>query len=83
MRRQAVNLPPVLQVIVALDIWNELAVLRHAPWLGRLLAASILRQTGVIIAAHLAGSILALNSSASNADVIAIVKPGCSPSLEV
>jgi hypothetical protein len=54
-RRQAVNLPPVLQAIVALDIWNELAVLRHAPWLGRLLAASILRQTGVTTAAHLTG----------------------------
>lgn len=41
--RQAENLPAVLQVIVALDAWNELSVLQHAPWLGRLLAASILR----------------------------------------
>lgn len=34
-------------MIVALDAWNELAVLQHAPWLGRLLAASILRQAGL------------------------------------
>ncbi|NSL21683.1 RHE_PE00001 family protein [Agrobacterium tumefaciens] len=52
--RQAENLPPVLQAIVALDAWNELEVLQHAPWLGRLLAASILRQDGVTSGAHLA-----------------------------
>lgn len=45
--RQAENLPAVLQAIVALDAWNELSVLQHAPWIGRLLAASILRQAGV------------------------------------
>ena len=45
--RQAENLPAVQQAIVALDAWNELAVLQHAPWLGRLLAASIMRQAGV------------------------------------
>jgi hypothetical protein len=45
--------PPVLQAIVALDAWNGLEVLQHAPWLGRLLAASILRQAGVTTAAHL------------------------------
>lgn len=44
----------MLQAIVALDAWNELAVLQHAPWLGRLLAASILRQAGITTAAHLA-----------------------------
>ncbi|MDR9776153.1 RHE_PE00001 family protein [Rhizobium hidalgonense] len=48
------NLPAVLQAIVALDAWNELSVLQHAPWLGRLLAASILRQAGVTTGAHLA-----------------------------
>lgn len=48
------DLPPVLQTMIALDAWNELAVLQHAPWLGRLLAASILRQAGVTTAAHLA-----------------------------
>ena len=52
--RQAENLPAVLQAIIALDAWNELSVLQHAPWLGRLLCASILRQTGVTTGAHLA-----------------------------
>ncbi|CAN7726754.1 RHE_PE00001 family protein [Neorhizobium tomejilense] len=52
--RQAENLPAVLQAIVTLDAWNELSVLQHAPWLGRLLAASILRQAGVTTGAHLA-----------------------------
>ncbi|THD29748.1 MAG: DUF1612 domain-containing protein [Flavobacterium johnsoniae] len=51
--RQAEHLPAVLQAIVALDAWNELSVLQHAPWLGRLLAASILRQAGVTTGAHL------------------------------
>ncbi len=52
--RQVQDLPTVLQAIVALDAWNELSVLQHAPWLGRLLAASILRQAGVTTGAHLA-----------------------------
>jgi hypothetical protein len=52
--RQAENLPAVLQAIVALDAWNELSVLQHAPWLGRLLAASILRQAGITTGANLA-----------------------------
>ncbi len=52
--RQAENLPPVLQAVVALDAWNALSVLQHAPWLGRLLAASILRRAGLTTAAHLA-----------------------------
>ena len=52
--RQVENLPAVLQAIVVLDAWNELSVLQHAPWLGRLLVASILRQTGVTTGAHLA-----------------------------
>jgi hypothetical protein len=52
--RQAENLPAMLQAIIALDAWNELSVLQHAPWLGRLLAASILRKTGVTTGAHLA-----------------------------
>ena len=52
--RQAGNLPPVLQAIIALDAWNELSVLQHAPWLGRLLSASILRQAGITTGTHLA-----------------------------
>ncbi len=38
--RQAEHLPAVLQAILALDAWNELSVLQHAPWLGRLFAAA-------------------------------------------
>ncbi len=41
------DLPPVLQAIIALDAWSELSVLQHAPWLGRLLSASLLRQSGI------------------------------------
>ncbi|KXF77907.1 hypothetical protein ATN84_24990 [Paramesorhizobium deserti] len=52
--RQAENLPAVLQAIVALDAWNELSVLQHAPWLGRLLAPSILREAGITSGLHLA-----------------------------
>lgn len=60
--RQVENLPAVLQAIVALDAWNELAVLQHAPWLGRLLAAAILRQAGVTSGAHLAAINLGLKT---------------------
>ncbi|MFI3905610.1 RHE_PE00001 family protein [Ochrobactrum sp. S1502_03] len=60
--RQASDLPAVLQAIVALDAWNELAVLQHAPWLGRLLAASILRQAGITSGAHLAAVNLGLKT---------------------
>lgn len=60
--RQAENLPAVLQAIVALDAWNDLSVLQHAPWLGRLLAASILRQAGVTSGAHLAAINLGLKT---------------------
>lgn len=59
---QAENLPAVLQAIVAIDAWNELSVLQHAPWLGRLLAASILRQAGVTTGNHLAAINLGLKT---------------------
>ncbi|WP_165422220.1 RHE_PE00001 family protein [Rhizobium ruizarguesonis] len=52
--RQTQDLPAVLQAVVALDAWNELSVLQHAPWLGRLFCASILRQAGITTGAHLA-----------------------------
>lgn len=52
--RQVENLPAVLQAIVALDAWNEILILQHAPWLGRLFAASILREAGITTGAHLA-----------------------------
>lgn len=60
--RQAQDLPPVLQAIVALDAWNELAVLQHAPWLGRLFCASILRQGRITTGAHLAAVNLGLKT---------------------
>jgi len=60
--RQAENLPAVLQAILALDAWNELSVLQHAPWLGQLLAASILRQAGITSGAHLAAINLGLKT---------------------
>lgn len=60
--RQAEQLPPVLQAIIALDAWNELLVLQHAPWLGRLLAASILRQAGITSGAHLVAINLGLKT---------------------
>lgn len=57
---RAQDLPPVCHAIVALDAWNEIAVLQHAPWLGRLLAASILREGGVTTGTHLAAINLGL-----------------------
>ncbi|TRA87997.1 DUF1612 domain-containing protein [Rhizobium rhizogenes] len=51
--RQAEHLAAVLQAIVALDAWNELEVSQHAPWLGRLLAAALLRQNGIATGGHL------------------------------
>ncbi|NKK01237.1 DUF1612 domain-containing protein [Rhizobium leguminosarum bv. viciae] len=60
--QQAQDLPAVLQAIVALDAWNELAVLQHAPWLGRLFAASILRQAGITTGTHLAAVNLGLKT---------------------
>ncbi|MBB2841564.1 UNVERIFIED_ORG: hypothetical protein GGE64_005348 [Rhizobium etli] len=60
--RQAENLPAVLQAIVALDAWNELSVLQHAPWLGRLFAASILRQAGVTTGTHVVSINLGLKT---------------------
>ncbi|MGO7485149.1 RHE_PE00001 family protein [Rhizobium ruizarguesonis] len=60
--RQTQDLPPVLQAVVALDAWNDLSVLQHAPWLGRLLSASIMRQAGLTTAAHLAAFNLGLKT---------------------
>ena len=56
------GMPPVLRAIVLLDAWNMLQVLEHAPWLGRLLAASILRQGGIATGAHLVAINLGLRS---------------------
>lgn len=54
--------PAVLQAIVALDAWNEIGVLQHAGWMGRLLAAAILRQGGVTSGGHLAAINLGLKT---------------------
>jgi hypothetical protein len=56
------EMPPVLRAIILLDAWNVLQVLEHAPWLGRLLSASILRTAGVTTGAHLAAVNLGLRS---------------------
>ncbi len=45
-----------------LDAWNEISVLQHAPWLGRLFAASILRHASVTTGAHLAAFNLGLKT---------------------
>ncbi|UWU31866.1 RHE_PE00001 family protein (plasmid) [Rhizobium sp. WSM1274] len=60
--RQANDLPAVMQAIVTLDAWNELSVLQHAPWLGRLLVASVLRQADITTGAHLAAINLGLKT---------------------
>lgn len=77
--RQAENLPPVLQAIVALGAWNELSVLQHAPWLGRLLAASILRRLVSPPACILPPSISARNTSPWIGVGIATGKRDCWP----
>lgn len=60
--RQTENLPLVLQAVVALDAWNTLEVLQHAPWLGRLFCASILRQAGITSGTHLTAINLGLKT---------------------
>ncbi|MDA5639590.1 MULTISPECIES: RHE_PE00001 family protein [Agrobacterium] len=60
--RQAEDLPAALQAIVVLDAWNELSVLQHAPWLGRLFCASIVRQAGITSGAHLVAINLGLKT---------------------
>jgi hypothetical protein len=48
--RQAVDLtaglPPVLAAAMIAVLWDDIEPLQHAPWLGRLLAAALLRQRG-------------------------------------
>ena len=41
---QSRTLPPTLAAAIALDAWNAIEPLQHTPWLGRLLAASLLRE---------------------------------------
>ncbi|SFB30978.1 HTH DNA binding domain-containing protein [Rhizobium sp. NFR07] len=44
---ESIGLPAVLRAALALDAWNSLQVLQHAPWMGRLLAVSLLRADGL------------------------------------
>ena len=48
--RQAVDLtaglPPVLAAALTAALWDDIEPLQHAPWLGRLLAAALLRERG-------------------------------------
>jgi hypothetical protein len=43
---QARTLPPTLAAAVAADAWDTIEPLQHTPWLGRLLAAALLRERG-------------------------------------
>ncbi|PZU20998.1 MAG: hypothetical protein DI589_15955 [Shinella sp.] len=51
---ETAELPPVLRAVLLLDAWDRRPVLQHAAWLGRLLAASCLRDAGLTTASHLA-----------------------------
>ncbi|WP_411741783.1 DUF1612 domain-containing protein [Sinorhizobium medicae] len=46
-------IPTVCCAALLLDAWNDLQVLQHALWLGRLLTAETLRQAGLTTAPHL------------------------------
>jgi hypothetical protein len=43
---QTRTLPPTLAAAIAAEAWDAIAPLQHTPWLGRLLAAALLRQRG-------------------------------------
>jgi len=43
---EARALPPTLAAAIAADAWRAIEPLQHTPWLGRLLAASLLRERG-------------------------------------
>lgn len=62
--RQVQDLPAMVRAIIALDAWNELSVLQHGPWLGRLLCVSILREAGITTGTHLAAINLGLKTIA-------------------
>lgn len=57
------DLPAVLRAAILLDAWDNLQVLQHAHWVGRLLIASLLRDAGVT-AAYLLPTSLGLKSVA-------------------
>ncbi|MBB3571606.1 hypothetical protein FHX05_005753 [Rhizobium sp. BK491] len=76
--RKADHLPAVLQAIVVLDAWNELSVLHRAPWLGRLLVASILCRASIATGAHLTAVNLGLKPFPLIGAGTATAKSGCS-----
>ena len=39
-------LPPTLAAVIAVDAWSTIEPLQHTPWLGRLLAAALMRERG-------------------------------------
>lgn len=43
---QTNTLPPTLATAIATEAWDAIAPLQHMPWLGRLLAAALLRERG-------------------------------------
>ena len=43
---QTSGLPPTLAAAIAAEAWDAIEPLEHTPWLGRLLAASVLRDRG-------------------------------------
>lgn len=50
---ETANLPTILRAAVLLDAWQTIEVLQHAAWLGPLLVAELMRQSG-LSASHLA-----------------------------
>jgi Protein of unknown function (DUF1612)/HTH DNA binding domain len=59
--RATKELPPLLRAAIALDAWREIDVMQRAPWLGRLLVAGSIRETGTTVA-HLAAINLGLKN---------------------
>jgi Protein of unknown function (DUF1612)/HTH DNA binding domain len=59
--RATKEMPPILRAALALDAWREMDVLQRAPWLGRLMVAGLLKETGVTMA-HLVSINLGLKS---------------------
>lgn len=51
--KSSAGLPATLRAVIALDAWQKLEVLQRSPWLGRQLAAALLREDG-LTQAHLA-----------------------------
>lgn len=59
---ETAHFPPILQCVIALDSWNQIQVFQHGSWLGRLLAASVLRKHQLVTGTHLPPINIALKS---------------------